>query len=144
MRSSEFMKAMAGAVQQHLPPALPLRRGRAWSYGAQLYDDQPQFHYEVSRLPVRLGDRLELGLHFESRNPADNQALLDAFAGHLVEIKAALGNGMEAERWDKGWTKVYETVALQTYDAAYLDQVAQRMAEIVTVLHPIYRLVRER
>jgi hypothetical protein len=59
-----------------------------------------------------------------------------------VEIKAALGGSMEAERWDKGWTKVYETVALQAYDAPYLDQVARRMAEIVTVLHPIYRLVR--
>ena len=142
MRSSEFMRAVPGAVQQHLPHGLSLRRGRAWSYGAQLYDDQPQFHYEVARVPVRLGDRLELGLHFESRNPAENRALLNGFAAHLVEIKAVLGNGMEAEQWDKGWTKVYETIALQTYDTAYLNRVAQRLAEIVTVLHPIYRLLR--
>ncbi len=142
MRSSEFMQALPSAVQQHLPPGFSLRRGRVWSYGAQLYDDDPHLHYEVARVPTRLGDRLELGLHFESRNPAANRALLNGFAARLVEIKAALGNGMEAEQWDKGWTKVYETVALQTYDAVYLDAVAQRLAEIVEVLHPIYRLVR--
>lgn len=85
---------------------------------------------------------MELGLHFESRNPAENRALLNGFAAHLVEIKAVLGNGMEAEQWDKGWTKVYETIALQTYDATYLNLVAHRLAEIVTALHPIYRLLR--
>ena len=142
MRSSEFMRALPGAVQRHLSNGLHLQRGRVWSYGAQLYEDNPRFHYEVARVPKRLGDRLELGLHFESRNPSQNRRLLAGFADRLLEIKGELGEGMEAEPWDKGWTKVYETIPLQAYNQAYLDQVARRLVEIIQVLHPIYRALR--
>jgi hypothetical protein len=142
MRSSEFMAAVPDAVHRHLPQGLSLRRGRVWPWGVQLYDDDPRFHYEVSRVPPRLGDRLELGLHFESRNAADNLRLLNGFAAYLLELKDELGQGVEAEPWDRGWTKVYETVPLLPYDAGYLDQVARRLAEMIQVMHPLYRRVR--
>ena len=139
MRSSEFMAALPEAVQRNLAGEIRLKRGRLWPWGVQFYVDDARYHYEVARVPPRLGDRLELGLHFESKNPADNQALLAGFDSYLVEIKDALGDGMAAEPWDRGWTKVYETAPLQPYDEAYLTSVAGRMAEIVRVLHPIYR-----
>ena len=89
-----------------------------------------------------LGDRLELGLHFESRNATDNRRLLDGFAERMIEIKAELGEDVEAELWDRGWTKVYETLPLETYSPAYLQVVARRLAKMVTVLHPVYLAIR--
>lgn len=142
MRSSEFMSAVPDAVNRCLPTSLQLRRGRLWSFGVQLYDDDPRFHYEVARVPVRLGDRLELGLHFESRNATDNRRLLDGFAVRMIEIKAELGEDVEAEMWDRGWTKVYDTLPLETYSASYLLAVARRLAKMVTVLHPVYLATR--
>ncbi len=138
------MAAVPDAVRRHLPEGPLLQRGRVWPWGVQLYDDDSRFHYEVSRVPPRLGDRLELGLHFESRSAADNQGLLRGFAGHLLELKHELGEGVEAEPWDRGWTKVYDTIPLLPYDAGYLDQVARRLAEIIQVMHPLYRSLRGR
>jgi hypothetical protein len=142
MRSSEFMAALPAAVQHYLGQEIRLQRGRLWPWGVQFYVDDPRFHYEVSRAPLRLGDRLELALHFESRNPADNRALLAGFDGRLVEIKANLGDGAVAELWDRGWAKVYETVLLEPYDEVFLHKIAERMAGIVRVLHPIYLVVK--
>jgi hypothetical protein len=139
MRSSEFMAALPEAVQHYLGEELRLKRGRVWPWGVQFYVDDPRYHYEIARVPMRLGDRLELGLHFESKRPADNQALLAGFDARLVEIKASLGDGAVAELWDRGWTKVYQTVPLEPYSASYLQTVAGRMAGIVQVLHPIYQ-----
>ncbi|MEA3338222.1 MAG: hypothetical protein U9R25_20225 [Chloroflexota bacterium] len=138
------MRLVAPAVQQHLPDGLTLARGRVWSFGAQLYDDNPPFHYEIVRVPKRMGDRLELGLHFESRSRQHNVTMLSGFSPRLLEIKGELGGGFEAELWDRGWTKVYETVPLEAYETAYLDMVAQRMGAIIRVLHPIYRSMRQR
>ena len=59
-----------------------------------------------------------------------------------MEIKGELEAVMEAEPWERGWTKVYETMPLEPYDAVYLDDVAHRLAEIIRVLHPIYRSLR--
>lgn len=142
MRSSEFMAALPEAVRACLTNGPRLQRGRLWSYGVQLYDDDPRFHYEVARVPVRLGDRLEVGLHFESKSAADNRQLLDGFAARMIEIKAELGQDVEAELWDKGWTKVYETLPLETYSASYLQVVARRLAKMVAVLHPVYLATR--
>ena len=142
MRSSEFMAALPEAVIACLANGPWLRRGRLWSYGVQLYDDDPRFHYEVARVPVRLGDRLELGLHFEGKNSIDNRRLLDGFAAHMIEIKAELGEEVEAELWDRGWTKVYQTMALETYSAVYVQVVARRLARMITVLHPVYLAIR--
>ena len=142
MKSSEFMAALPEAVQTQLAPELILRRGRLWPGGVQLYDDDPRFHYEVARVTPRLGDRLELGLHFESRTPDDNLLLLAGFQARLLEVKHELGEGIEAELWDRGWTKVYEILPLAPYGPAYLDSIACRLAEVARVLHPIYRALR--
>lgn len=133
------MAALPEAVQPLLTRGVTLHRGRLWPWGVQLYDDDPRFHYEVSRVTPRLGDRLELGLHFESRTSADNLFLLETFQARLVEIKHELGATVEAELWDRGWTKVYDTMPLEPYESPYLEAVARRLAAIVHVLHPMYR-----
>jgi hypothetical protein len=101
-----------------------------------VHHTDPLLHYEVATLGERRGI-LEIGLHFESRNPAVNARLLDGFLRHLFEIKAELGSGFEAEMWDKGWTKVYETIPLEAFDEAYVDRVAGRLAQIIAALQPI-------
>jgi hypothetical protein len=127
-----------------IPPATRAKLPRKWQnfkthvrpWLVQLSYSDPLLHYEVVTLGERRGI-LEIGLHFESRNPAVNAQLLDGFLRRLFEIKAELGNSFEAERWDKGWTKVYETIPLETFDAAYVDRVAGRLAQVITVLQPI-------
>jgi len=110
--------------------------GRSWL--VQFYYDDPRMHYEVWNLGLRRG-RLEIGLHFESRERELNARLLEGMLAHLFEIKAELGPSFEAEPWDKGWTKVYETIGLEPFSAEYLERVAVRTAQVIGVLEPIRR-----
>jgi hypothetical protein len=130
------MQALPAAVREQLPQ--PLRKfrtsGRPWL--CQLYYADPGLHYEVANLGERRG-LLEIGLHFESRNSAVNCALLASFLSHMVEIKATLGPQWEAEQWDKGWTKVYETVPYEPFTAQLLGTVSGRLARAMIVLTPM-------
>jgi len=138
MKSSEFMRALPDAVRPKL--AKRLRdfeiAGRPWLM--QFYYDDPRIHYEVSNLGERRG-RLEIGLHFESQDRQVNARWLEGVLAHLFEIKAQLGPSFEAEPWDKGWTKVYETIPLERFSADYLERVAARAARVIEVLEPIRR-----
>ena len=140
MRSHEFFAALPDATRPHLPRHLQSFQVTRRSWLVQLYYASPQLHYEVWNLGDRRG-RLEIGLHFESRDPAENELLLLGFQGHLFEIKAELGASIEAEQWDKGWTKVYEIVPLKSFTQEYLEQVAVRLAQMVGVLQPIFETV---
>lgn len=138
MKSSEFMRALPGAIRAKLDKRLQdfQTAGRPWL--AQLYYDDPYIHYEIWNLGERRG-RLEIGLHFESRAPGLNARLLDGIMANLFEIKAELGPSFEAEPWDKGWTKVYEVIPLEPFSAEYLERVASRVADVIGVLEPIRR-----
>jgi hypothetical protein len=136
MRLHELMRAIPPAVRAKLPKHLQGFKVATRSWLVQLYYTDPLVHYEVVTLGVKRGE-LEIGLHFESRNSAANEQLLDGFMQHLLEIKAELGDGLEAEMWDKGWTKVYETIPMETFDEAYVDRVAERLAHVIVVLQPI-------
>ena len=135
------MRALPEAIRPKLPK--PLRdfktAGRAWL--VQLYYDSPSSHYEVWNLGERRG-RLEIGLHCEARDGDVNARLLDGMLTHLFEIKAELGPSFEAEPWDKGWTKVYETIPLEKFSAEYVEHVAARVAQVIGVLEPIRRDLR--
>ncbi len=136
VKSSEFMRALPDAVRPKLPKNRQAFKVNLRSWLVQFHYGQPLLHYEVVTLGERRGV-LEIGLHFESRHHDENARLLDGFMQHLIEIKAELGDQVEAEMWDKGWTKVYETIRLETMNAAYLDRVAERSAKMIVVLQPI-------
>ena len=108
----------------------------------QFYYSDPLLHYEVVTLGERRG-KLEIGLHFESRDPDTNSRLLDGCMQHLFEIKAELGDHVEAEMWDRGWTKVYETIPLEAFNEDYVNRVADRLAKMMVVLQPIYETVSD-
>ena len=139
-------RAFFGGIPPALQPLLPreLRRFRSvqrFSWLVQVYYDDPSLHYEVWHLGRRR-EKLEIGLHFESRERAANERMLAGFSRHMLEIKQQLGEQFEAEPWDRGWTKVYETWPLQPFDQDYLNSVAHRLADVIEVLHPIYQHVR--
>ena len=136
MRLDELMRAIPPATQARLPADLQDFKVARRSWLVQLYYADPQVHYEVVTLGIKRA-QLEIGLHFESRNSAVNERLLNGFMQHLFEIKAELGDDFEAEKWDRGWTKVYETIPMETFDAAYVDRVAMRLAQAIVVLQPI-------
>ncbi len=136
MRLDELMRAIPPATQAKLPQALQDFKVARRSWLVQLYYTDPNIHYEVVTLGVKRA-QLEIGLHFESRNSSTNERLLNGFMQHLFEIKAELGDGFEAEMWDRGWTKVYETLPMENFDAAYVDRVAARLAQVIVVMQPI-------
>lgn len=140
MRSGDFMRALPEATRTKLPKKLQPFKISLRPWLVQFYYTDPLLHYEV----VTLGDRrgvLEIGLHFESRTSETNAWLLEGFMRHLFEIKIELRAQIEAEVWDKGWTKVYETIDLEPFDEAYLEHVAGRLAKLITVLQPIFERV---
>ncbi len=137
LSSAQFMARLPDATRIHLPAPLRQFRSQHRSWLCQLYYRDPRLHYEVWNLGERRG-RLEIGLHFEARDREQNLALLRGFSARMVAVKAALGPQWEAEAWDRGWTKVYETVPYEPFSQPVLEQTARRLARAMTVLQPIW------
>ncbi|UCC53190.1 MAG: hypothetical protein JSV68_04325 [Anaerolineaceae bacterium] len=68
--------------------------------------------------------------------------MLLGFRRHLFEIKAELGENVEAEMWDRGWTKIYEVIPEAELTAEYQVKVGGRLAQFIICLHPIYVQLR--
>jgi hypothetical protein len=103
---------------------------------AQMWFGNPQLHYEVwirSRIGV-----IELGLHFEA-DPLTNARLLAAFKARERAIREELGEAACVEAWDKGWTRVWESIPLRALDVDILERLASRMTAYITALEPILR-----
>lgn len=134
---SQFMHALPAATRKQVSAPLRGFKPAVRSWLCQLYYDDPALHYEVWNLGERRG-LLEVGVHFESRHSPTNTALLASCARHMIEIKATLGDRWEAEQWDKGWTKVYETFPYEAFSEDLVDAVARRLAHAIGVLHPLW------
>jgi hypothetical protein len=137
LTSSQFMRELPAAARAQLPSHLRRFKSAGRSWLCQLYYHDPQLHYEVWNMGERRG-RLEIGLHFESRQPEVNAALLAGFSRRMPEIKHELGAQWEAEPWDRGWTKVYETVPYEPFSNEVLAAISARLARAITVLQPIW------
>jgi hypothetical protein len=121
----------------HLPPELQnIQVRQPWQWLVQLHYGDPNLHYEVSHISRLNG--WELGFHCESRDHDLNHALLRGFQSHLVEIKHTLGEQIEAEMWDKGWTKIYEVYPGETTTTEYQAVIGRRLAQIICCLQPIF------
>jgi hypothetical protein len=131
------MRELPAATRERLPAELRRFRSAHRGWLCQLYYRDPRLHYEVWNMGERRGV-LELGLHFESRDRALNARLLEGFSRRMVAVKAQLGPQWEAEPWDKGWTKVYETLPYQPFSDALLASMAERLARAIEVLQPIW------
>lgn len=135
------MRALPEQVRGQADSALRKIRSAHRPWLSQLYFAEATVHYELWSMGVQRGPAgvamLELGLHFESRDRAVNAMLLAAFDRRMIEVKRALGSQWEAEPWDRGWAKVYETFPREALEDEYLDRIAVRLAAAIRVLQPI-------
>jgi hypothetical protein len=54
----------------------------------------------------------------------------------MVEVKARLPRA-ELEPWDRGWSRMYETLAAPHLDEAVLEDAGDRMCAYITTLEPL-------
>ncbi|MEP7288799.1 MAG: hypothetical protein ABI947_23855 [Chloroflexota bacterium] len=145
IKVSVFVKTVPEVARDLLPANLRDFQVALMPWLAQLYYEDKRLHYELVKLPDRYGEnRLEIGLHFESQDHALNELLLTGFERYLFEVREALGDNWYAEAWDKGWTKIYTTASYIVMDDEFLQQTAKQLADAITVMQPIYRLVSKR
>lgn len=137
LSQTKFLKTRPDVFIPLLPePLQSIQVRQPYRWLVQFHYGQPRLHYEVSRAKHR--DGWELGFHCEARDRDLNRYLLYGFRRHLFEIKDTLGEQIEAEMWDKGWTKIYEIFPDGDLTTDYQARVAARLATIIICLHPIY------
>lgn len=134
---TKFLKTLPELVVAQLPkPLQGIKVRQPYHWLIQFHYGEPRLHYEVSSAKYRPG--WELGFHCESGDRNLNRFLLSGFRRHLFEIKELLGPTIEAEMWDKGWTKIYEVYPEGDLSETYQAALAARLAEIIACLHPFY------
>lgn len=142
LSQTAFVESIPNALRPLLPVELRgFQSRRLWGSLLQIHFGEPSLHYEIGHVYNRPGQTVagwELGFHCESRDHKLNRLLLDGFQRHLFEIKATLGETIEAEMWDRGWTKIYEVFPDGDLTESYRDALAGRLAEIITCLHPVF------
>ena len=131
---------MPPLVHASLPAGLRDVTHRVRSSQAQWYFDDPRLHFEAW-WHANTG-RLELGLHLEAA-PALNERIATGLARQLLVIKARLGQHLDLEPWDRGWVRLYETDAVEVFDAARVKRTAARIAELIVVVWPMCRELRK-
>ena len=130
---ADFFAELRKRLKKSLPVALrdftSKRQGRLM----KVHFGEQAFHYEAWHHTG--AGRLEVGLHFEA-SAEENQAAFDFFRARIVEVKAALPRA-ELEPWDRGWSRLYETVPAARLDDQVLDRAAQCMTEYMVALQPM-------
>jgi hypothetical protein len=124
-------------VQARLPEDLQRLQVRQRGSLIKLFAEEPSIHFEL--WVHRSRGRVELGLHFETRDAARNRRLLDYVSDDLMFLKEALGQGLEPEPWDKGWTRLYLSYPLQRLDPDEQARLAAAFARFIETLEPMRR-----
>ena len=127
-----FCKGLPRAIAAELGDAMPPHH-LALSYQVKLWSGNKDLHYECGVFPQR--KVIELGLHFES-DAMTNLQLLGAFKARSKAIARKLPTA-RIEAWDKGWTRVWESIPLARFDEAYSALVTKRLARYIEVLEPM-------
>jgi hypothetical protein len=131
---SDFFTALRKNLKAALPAGLrEFRTTRGRGRLMKVYFGEPALHYEAWHHTGAA--RLEVGLHFES-TAAENQAAFDFFRVRMVEVKAGLPRA-ELEPWDRGWSRLYETLPASRLDGEVLDRAVGCMARYIVTLQPL-------
>jgi hypothetical protein len=141
MRVAEFMGLLQEQVLSLL--AKSLREGmqpRIRSSWFQVHYHSPKVHYEVWL--TRKTGRIEIGLHFEGPREFSYR-WLELMAEHAPEIMDGLGPEFEFEEWTPSWTRIHQTVPYDPLSEQLADEVARRLARVITVLQPIVEVERD-
>jgi hypothetical protein len=131
---SDFFAELRKGLKQRLPGELrSFRTTRGRGRLMKVHFGEPAFHYEAWHHTG--AGRLEVGLHFEA-SAAENQAAFDFFRSRMVEVKAGLPRA-ELEPWDRGWSRLYETVPAARLDDEVARSAVECMTEYIVTLQPM-------
>jgi hypothetical protein len=131
---SDFFTGLRKGLKPRLPPAMrDFRTSRGRGRLMKLHFGDPAFHFEAWHHTG--AGRLEVGLHFEGP-AAENQAAFEFFRARMVEVKASLPRA-ELEPWDRGWSRLYETLPAARLDEEVLRQSVDCLAQYVVTLQPL-------
>ena len=133
MKPGEFLDLLPDLVRQQLPPELEDFQvmGPTGSL-VKLHYQRPTVHYEVW-IRRRL-NQVELGLHFEGDRDS-NLRSLELLSQRSEDIRASLGPGVEP--WDKGWTRVHETLPWEPLGDDFLVEVSLKLSGMIRTLEPL-------
>ena len=106
----------------------------------QVHFHSPKVHYEVCL--TRKTERIEIGLHFEGPREFSYR-WAELFAEHMLEVQTGLGQPMELEEWTSSWCRLHETIPYDPPSEALADEIAERMARLITVCQPVVERLRE-
>jgi hypothetical protein len=130
----DFFGGLRRGVKAKLPATLrTFSSGRGRGRLMKLHYGRPEFHYEAWHHTG--AGRLEIGLHFEG-SAQENQDAFDFFRVRMVEIKSQLPRA-ELEPWDRGWSRLYETLPAPQLDERVLDEAVDRMSDYIVTLQPL-------
>lgn len=130
----DFFGGLRKGVKSRLPKELrAFETSRGHSRLTKLHYGRPEFHFEAWHHTG--AGRLEVGLHFEGSADA-NQRAFDYFRERMVEVKSRLPRA-ELEPWDRGWSRLYETLPAPQLDVFVLADAVERMDAYITTLQPM-------
>lgn len=130
----DFFTGLRKGVKATLPAALrTFNSSRGRGRLMKVHYGRPEFHYEAWHHTG--AGRLEIGLHFEGSRQ-ENQEAFDFFRSHMIEVKSQLPLA-ELEPWDRGWSRLYETLPAPQLDEAVLDAAVERVSEYIVTLQPL-------
>ena len=131
---SDFFSGLRKGLKTELPPAMrDFRSSRGRGRLMKVHFGEPAFHFEAWHHTG--AGRMEVGLHFEASG-AENQAAFNFFRSHMVEVKASLPRA-ELEPWDRGWSRLYETMPAARLDDAVLSHTVECMTMYIAMLQPL-------
>ena len=137
---SDFFGGLRRGLKSRLPQ--PYRRfegARGHGRLLKLHFGHSEFHYEAWHHTG--AGKLEVGLHFEG-SPELNRQAFDFFRPRMVEIKARIPRA-ELEPWDRGWSRLYETMPAPQLDELVMDRAIEGLVAYITTLQPIAELLWE-
>src|SRR2546426_10113362 len=131
---SDFFSELRKALKQKLPSGMRnFRTTRGRGRLMKVHFGEPAFHYEAWHHTG--AGKLEVGLHFEGSASANLRAF-DFFRARMVEVKARLPRA-ELEPWDRGWSRLYETLPAPHLDVVVLEGAIDRLDAYITTLEPM-------
>jgi hypothetical protein len=134
MAPADFFSGLRKGVKAKLPQNLrAFDTGRGHGRLMKIHYGRPELHFEVWHHTG--AGRLEIGLHFEGSADA-NQRAFDYFRERMVEVKARLPRA-ELEPWDRGWSRLYETLPAPMLDEVVLSNAVERLDAYITTLQPM-------
>jgi len=130
----DFFGGLRKGVKSRLPKELRgCEKGRGHSRLLKLHYGRPEIHFEAWHHTG--AGRLEVGLHFEGPSELNQQAF-DFFRPRMLEIKASLPRA-ELEPWDRGWSRLYETLPAPQLDEPVMQSAIERLTGYITTLQPL-------